>query len=364
LRSRPRVANVDVITDVAALAELEPAWRQLAESRGNAFVSPEWFRAWRTWQADETFPWVVVVRDGDVVRGLLPLVASPRERLRWLRFAGGAFGDFFHPVSAPEDEEVVALAAGEALAERRDEWSVLTLDNVDVAASWVETLRRCSTRRLAAIEAHRELLPYVDLSGISSWDDYLATRSRKLRGYLRRGLRVLERDHTVRLRRTHRAEELGADLSVFFDLHHRRRRTKGGSTLSRPGARGALLDFAAAALKVGWLRLWFLDVDEQPVAAWYGWRIGRHYAHYQSGFDPAWSRAGAGIVLLGLTIRDAIEEGAAEYDMLAGGEAYKLRLATGRREARTVVITRAWHPVRALTTTMIGARRVGRRIRH
>lgn len=303
------------------------------------------------------------MRDGGAVRGLLPLVTSPRPRLRQLRFAGGAFGDSFHPVSAPEDEKAVALVAGLALAERSDEWAVLILDNVHAAAPWVETLRRCSTRPLAALEAHRELVPYVDLSGIPSWDDYLATRSRKLRAQLRRGLRVLERDHTVRLRRTRRADELGADLSAFFDLHHRRRQQKGGSTLSGARARGALADFAAAALKAGWLRLWLLDVDEQPIAAWYGWRIGQRYAHYQSGLDPAWSRASAGMVLQGLTIRDAIEDGAAEYDMLVGGEVYKQRLATGQREARTVVITRAWHPARALATAAVGARRIGRRFR-
>lgn len=363
MRSRPRVATVDVITDAAALADVEPAWRRLAEARGNAFVSPEWFRAWRKRQAEETVPWVVVVRDGDAIRGLLPLLSYARARVRLLRFAGGGFGDFFHPASAREDEEAVALAAGQTLAERRQEWTALILDNVDLAAPWVETLRNCSARPLAATEVHREALPFIDLSGISSWDGYVDTRSRKLRAQLRRGLRVLERDHAVRLRSASHAEELGLDLSVFFDLHHRRRGTVGGSTLSRPGARDALLDFAAAALNAGWLRLWFLDVDEQPIAAWYGWRIGQRYAHYQSGLDPAWSRSSAGLVLQGLTIQDAIEDGAGEYDMLAGGEWYKKRLATGRREARTLVITRAWHPMRALAAAAVGARRIGRRIR-
>jgi CelD/BcsL family acetyltransferase involved in cellulose biosynthesis len=357
------LATVDVVTDLAALEEVEPAWRALAEGRGNAFVSPQWFRAWLTRGDEETTPWVVVVRDGEGVRGLLPLVTSARGRPRRLRFAGGGFGDYFQPVSAAEDEEAVALAAANALRERQREWEALVLDHVDVTAPWVESLLRSSTPRLAAVEDHRDPLPYIDLTGISSWDDYLATRSRSFRAHLRRELRVLEREHTVRFRRSRDPGQLGADVSAFFDLHELRWRARGASTLSRPGARRALHDFAAAALEAGWLRLWFLDVDEQPIAAWYGWRVGERYAHYQSGLDPVWSRRSAGLVLLGKTIRDAIEEGAAEYDMLAGGEAYKQRFATGRREARTLIVTRAWHPVRVLATAAVSARRVARRLR-
>ncbi|HET8651942.1 MAG TPA: GNAT family N-acetyltransferase [Gaiellaceae bacterium] len=363
LKGSPRTASVDVVTDLAALADFERAWRALAESRENAFISPEWFRAWLARQPGETAPWVVVVRDEEGLRGLLPLVISLRERPRRLRFAGGPFGDYFHPVSAAQDEETVAFAAANVLAQRKGDWSVIILDNVDIAAQWVVSLRRWSMRRLAAVEDHREVLPYIDLSGISSWDDYLATRSRKFRAHLRRELRVLERDHAVRFRRTLSAAELTADVSAFLDLHERRWQTRGTSTLSRPGAHSALLNFAAAALDAGWLRLWFLEIDEQPIAAWFGWRIGQRYAHYQSGLDPAWSRRSAGIVLLGRTIRDAIEEGAAQYDMLSGGEAYKQRFANGDRQTRTLVLTRAWHPVRVLATTSIAMRRVARRLR-
>lgn len=345
------------------MADLEPAWHAVSESRENPFISPAWFHAWLSCQDGELQPWVVVVRDGEEVRGLLPLVTAPRQRPRRLRFAGGRFGDYFHPVSSADDEEAVALAVAHALGEKQRDWGALVLDNVDVAASWVDVLRRSSTRRLAAMEDHREPLPYIDLSGISSWDEYLATRSRSFRAHLRRELRVLERDHAVRFRRSSNLAELGNDVSAFFDLHERRWETRGRSSLSRGHVRRALSDFATRAFEAGWLRLWFLEVDDEPIAAWYGWQVGRRYAHYQSGLDPSWSRRSAGLVLLGRTIQDAIAEGAAEYDMLSGGEAYKQRFASGRREARSLVVTRAWHPLRALAGAAIAARRVVRRFR-
>src|SRR5215210_3072438 len=226
MQTGARVATVDVVTDVAGLAGVEHTWRALAETRGNAFISPEWFRAWLTSQDGETVPWVVVLRDGAKVQGLLPLVTSRRERPRRLRFSGGPFGDYFQPVAAAADEEAVARAAAMAFAEKRDEWAAVILDNVDVAAPWVEVLRAATQPRLVTIEDHRQPLPYIDLAPVSSWEDYVASRSSKLRAQLRRELRVLERDHTVRFRLTRGVDELPADLASFFDLHARRWQTR------------------------------------------------------------------------------------------------------------------------------------------
>jgi CelD/BcsL family acetyltransferase involved in cellulose biosynthesis len=358
------VAAVDVLTDASALSEVETEWRSFAESRGNAFISPEWFHAWLPHLGPRTRPWVVVMRrDDGGLFGLLPLVSSSGRRPRRLRFAGGRFGDYFHPASAAEDEEAFALAAGDALRERRREWAMFILDKVDVTARWVNRVRGANSRALPAVEDHREWLPYIDLSGLTSWDEYLATRSKHFRSHIRRDMRVLERDHSVRFRRTLDASELDVDLASFFDLHERRWKGRGRSTLAQGNARAALSDFAARALQAGWLRLWFLDVDGRPVASWYGWRVGPRYAHYQSGLDPGWSRRSAGFVLLGRTIRDAIEDGAMEYDMLAGGEGYKSRFETGRREARTLLVTPPLHPARAVAAAGVGARRLVRRLR-
>lgn len=98
------------------------------------------------------------------------------------------------------------------------------------------------------------------------------------------------------------------------------------------------------------------------MAAWLGWRIGRRYAFFQSGFDPAWSRHSPGLLLVAHTIRQAIEEGAEEYDMLLGDEAYKARFRPEHRAVRTVVVTPSLHVLRAVTAADLGLRRLARRL--
>ena len=69
-----------------------------------------------------------------------------------------------------------------------------------------------------------------------------------------------------------------------------------------------------------------------------------------------------GYVLLAKTIRDAIESGADEYDLLLGDESYKSRFANSRREVETLVITPAAHPTRLVASLETGLWRTAQRL--
>jgi CelD/BcsL family acetyltransferase involved in cellulose biosynthesis len=120
-------------------------------------------------------------------------------------------------------------------------------------------------------------------------------------------------------------------------------------------------DFAAAAQARGWLRLRFLEVNGQAVAVLLGWRIGERYAFYSGGFDPLWAKHSVGMLLVARVIREAIEEDAAEFDMLLGGEQYKSRFTDLYREAITVTLVPAVSPLRFVFAGEAAARRFGRR---
>jgi CelD/BcsL family acetyltransferase involved in cellulose biosynthesis len=64
----------------------------------------------------------------------------------------------------------------------------------------------------------------------------------------------------------------------------------------------------------------------------YGFLYNGVFYFYQAGFDPRFSEYGVGLVLMGLAIQRAIEEGAREYDLLHGAERYKFLWAREARE--------------------------------
>lgn len=356
-------AEVELVREPGQLQGLEEEWRKLAVSRGNAFVTPEWFLVWHRHYGNGQEPLVGVVRDSEgALQGLLPLVIGGGGRSRTARFAGSGLGDHFHPVSAPGREAAVAAAVGRALRSGSGPRRALVLENVDADAAWWRELSLASGCGANPLIDRRSTLPSVRLAG-RSWEEYLASRSRNLRSQVGRKLRALEREHEVRVRWCKADEEVVADMATLFQLHDMRWASRQGtSSLTGQRARAFHSDFASAALERGWLRLCFLEVDEEPVSGWYGWRVGERFAYYQAGFDPAWADSSVGSVLFAQTIRAAADEGATEYDMLLGEEQFKGRFADSARPVCTVVVAPRLHPSRLLAGPERGLRRAARRL--
>ena len=131
--------------------------------------------------------------------------------------------------------------------------------------------------------------------------------------------RRLAEGREIRYRRTSGLETLGSDLECCSYATDR------GGPLAR-GSRPKRHSTASSRLErsiVGELRLWFLDVDGRPVAAWYCLRIGNVEGSYQSGRDPAWSKHSVGLLVLARAMRAALAEGVSEYRLLRGGEPYE-----------------------------------------
>jgi CelD/BcsL family acetyltransferase involved in cellulose biosynthesis len=146
---------------------------------------------------------------------------------------------------------------------------------------------------------------------------------------------------------------LDRDLDDLFSLH----------SMRWPGSSFAGLEpfhreFAATALRNGWLRLWILEVDGVAAAAWYGFRYANTEHYYQSGWHPAFAADSVGQVLLMHTIRAALEDGVSEYRFGRGGESYKYHYAN----AETALVTMAW-PRNALGAGAVLAAPLVKRLR-
>ena len=351
--------SAELITDIEGLARIEDRWRDLAESAGNAFLSPEWFRCWLD-TPEQAGEWAIAVVHGERNKfdGVLPLVVEGPPGRRALRLPGATWGDHFHPLARYGDETEIAAQAAEALRADGQRITMAVLENVDHGARWPRALW-AGPRHARANRQSESELPYVTLP--RTWDEYLSERSSNFRQQIRRRERKLGKLGDVTLRQAGR-ETLHADLKTVFDLHLRRWSERGQSALEDPAARDYISRFAAASQERGWLRLNVLEVDGRPVAAFLGWRLGARYAFYQSGFDPEWAEHSVGLVLLAMTVRAAIEEGAHEFDMLLGTEPYKRRFADRSRPVESVVMATAGSPRSLLLTGEALARERGREL--
>jgi CelD/BcsL family acetyltransferase involved in cellulose biosynthesis len=331
MSARPDPASTEplLVEPVASLDALGDEWSALTEAAGNIFSTWEWASTW--WRLHgHGRPLVLhACRDaGGRLVAILPLYLASARPVRIARFLGHGPADELGPICAPADRSAAARAIAQAAVQLR------------IGTLFAELLpgRYPWSAELGGKVVRREASPTLSLDG---WEPYLAGRSANFRQQVRARERRLARDHALAFRLADDPSRLDDDLALLFGLHAARWDTD--SPFLR--WREFHAEFARVALERGWLRLWFLELDGRPAAAWYGFRFGRVESYYQAGRDLARGDASVGFVLLAHTIREAAGDGMREYRFLRGGEPFKSRFADADPGLETVVVTqgvRGW----------------------
>ena len=317
LRTEP-IEHLDALCD---------EWTALAEQAGNPFSTWEWAAAWWRHYGHTQSLSLHACRDatGRLV-AILPLCRGSIRGLRTIRFIGHGVSDQLGPVCAPADRPAVARALRRVLADTPHGFDAFIAERVAARDGW--------SALLGAHRLLRETSPTLNLRG-QTWEGFLAARSQNFRQQVRRRERRLERERNLRFRLAADPDRLDDDMATLFALHTAR---WGDESRSFVGTRGEFhRDFAARALRRGWLQLWFAELDGAPAAAWYGLRFARDDYFCQSGRDPHEEASSVGFVLLSHTIREAFRTGQDTYRLLRGGEAYKDRFADGDAPVDTLV---------------------------
>jgi CelD/BcsL family acetyltransferase involved in cellulose biosynthesis len=302
-------------------------WDELAVRCGNVFGTREFLSAWWDSFGAGRELHVHAVRDPDrVLLGLLPLYAWRARRVRVLRFLGHGAGDELGPIAEPPARQEVARALLDVLSDVRA--SLLVGEQLPADAAWSTLL---GGRRISL-----EGSPVLRF-GHGSWDEYVAAQSANLRQQIRRLERRLGKAHSIRFVCPTEREEFETGLDMLFALHRARWSGTETNFARREHFHRA---FARTAHERGWARLWLLEVNRSPAAAWYGLRFAGSESYYQMGRDPRWDHASVGFVLLVHSIREALADGMEEYRFLRGGESYKYRFATGDQGLESMVYGR------------------------
>lgn len=289
-------------------------WSKLAERAGNVFATWEWASTWWEEFGSTVKPAFLECRDQHGrVFAILPLCIE-RQGLKLLRFLGHGVGDVLGPICDPGDSALAGRALRGAV-EFLGAPSLLLAEHLPGGA-----MPEALGGRLLVREAN----PFIEIEG-KTWEAYLGTRSKNLREKLRRSTRKLEDSHQVTFRLCDEPGRVESDMRQLVSLH--RMRWSEGSNFGRESSVDFHLRLAPILFDRGWLRLWTMEVDAEPAAAWYGFRYGETESFFQSGRDPGFDGFSVGFLLLTRTIRAAFDDGLDRYGFLRGDEPYKDRFA-------------------------------------
>jgi CelD/BcsL family acetyltransferase involved in cellulose biosynthesis len=212
--------------------------------------------------------------------------------------------------------------------------TALRLTHLSSSAAAIRLTERLARRRWSQVTTPGGSCPYISLAG-HTWDSYLATLGASHRANVRRRLRALEQKFELRFERVTADCDRREALERLAQYHDRRFGSRGSAF--RTASLRAFHDEATQRfLDRGWLRMFVLRVNSAPAAVMYGFLFNGTFYFYQHGFDDSYRQHSIGLVLMALSIRTAIEEGAAEFDMLWGTEPYKFLWARHVRELRNI----------------------------
>lgn len=377
-KSGMRVVRFPMLDPLASQAG---QWDRMA--RGVPFRSWAWASNWWRHYGDDpcradrkTALFTLGVLDqADSLVGLAPWYAENSvAEGRVLRFlgTGEVCSDHLSVLCEPGREDLVAAALADWLSGARagdngrphgrdsNRWDLLELTGVDAEDAVVRQLaeqleaRGNAVYRRAGPNCWRIELP-------TSWEAYLARLSKNHRKQIRRITRRMLATGRVRVHSVECLEDLPRAREVLIDLHRRRR-----VSLGEPGCFASSRftafhrDVMPDLLRSGQLRLDWLELDGEPVAAEYQLTGNGVVYAYQAGMNPDALEHSPGRMSHVAMLRQSIEQGDRALDFLRGDEPYK---AHWRAEPRASLEIRVV-PARAAARLRYGLRRAGASVKH
>jgi CelD/BcsL family acetyltransferase involved in cellulose biosynthesis len=329
---------IDAITSQDPLDALAPELRELwlRSASPTIFTSPEWISAW--WSCFGTGDLhALVQRDDGALATFAPFfVHRGADGEPELTLIGNGNSDYLDITATSRRDattimcEILAWSAHHEV--RRAEWPHLREDamlaDAELPARW-----GCELHESAPSPVVR--LPWTD----SAFDRQL---SPKLRKNLRRAQRAAQKRGRVWFE--HASGQAVHDaLEMLFALHAARWQAAGrGGVLASPVVRRFHQLVARAADASGTLRLIRLSIGAETGGVLYGFTTPAGACYYIGGMNPALAAFSPGLLLIREAVHRAIDEGAVEFDFLAGAEAYKYQW--GARDRRVLHCRLRHHP--------------------
>lgn len=329
------MGNSGTITPITSFGAAAAQWTELlAQCPANTlFLLPQWQEVW--WEA---------FGGGREMAGFVLNAADGIAAIASLSRVGGDYALMGNPETFDYNDFIIRPGwEGDffaALLERleQENGQTLELPSLREASPTLEHLPDLARNRGYAVTITEEdVTPGLDLP--ATWEEYLAGLSKKNRHELRRKLRRLEGTANWRCYCVKEAAAVAGRLTDFLSLMRQSDPEKAAYMTAEREA--FFRRIAARTAELDLLRLYFLEMEGQEVAASLCFDYNGVRYLYNSGYNPEFSYYSVGLLLNALCLREAIEQGQTYFDFLRGPESYKYHLGGQDRRIYRMVVRKS-----------------------
>lgn len=332
--------TISKISSADEFAELETVWNDLLSASVSNTISLTWEWLWTWWEvfAQGRSLYLLVARDGNEIAGIAPLQLRvirhysmlPFRRLEFLASGEDEADEICSPyldfiIRAGREQEVIREFYS-YLMEHETDWDELVLTDIAADSICLSHLRSmCQTDGTGFSITRRQTSIHTVLP--HNWESLKARLSTNMRKKIKQGQRIVA-EQGGELRLIERQEDFAENFETLINLHQ-----TGWAQRGQAGAFASPL-FSSFHWKLadrifarGWIRLYVLLIEGNPVCAHYDFNYNRKALFYQTGrIVTNCVLPNPGITLESYILEKAIEDGLTEYDHLKGEKgSYKFR---------------------------------------
>lgn len=343
-----------IITSADALFALREAWTALHRRvHGNLTMSFEWLHTWWTVYGTQFQCRALTGWEGERLIGLFPCFREsyrlPHIEASRMRFLGeySIFGEYSPLIEEGSTEPFARAAADFCL----DALESRFCDFIDFHAfpstsSFMREWLRCMGERRVVV-AHRErVVPRLRITLPADIDAHFASMHASERKNMRRKERALLRLGARFVSVTDPGDRRAFEEYVALHTNLWVRKGTGGYFATRDRFSDFHAEVTRRFMAEGKARLYFLEHEGHRFVAMQVFRMYDVVTGYLGGRDHTYPlmHLSPGNVLTTYAIKEAIRDGAAEYDFLTGDQPFKRRLGG---------IQHGWHSRASLTLRSI-----------
>lgn len=287
------------------------------QSDPTPFQTVEWLQAWWNAFGQDYEPHILAVVAGDQLLGIAPLMMSRRRGWRVLEWLAAGRSDHAPLLLFPGQERAILTALERYLTEVPWRWDLLSL-------------RTLQAEHHARVREgfHGSLLHEVDDVSpralvTMSWDDFLASKTKKHRGNIRRLLREQEKGAISVQCET---ECTAALLDELADVEAHSWKARSGSLRMRGAGESFFRNALSAFSARSWLEIWTCRAHGRLLAHLITFRYCDRIYYYNGAYREDYTQytgLSPGALLIAHALRSAHDRHMRSFDFLRGDEAYK-----------------------------------------
>ncbi|MCW3975777.1 MAG: GNAT family N-acetyltransferase [Candidatus Bathyarchaeota archaeon] len=306
-------------------------------SHNSVFSTWEWLSNWWKHFGEGKKLIILIIEDKNKILALAPFMYSKHSlyglgNLKKISFVGTPETDYNDFIMKERKEKYFELFFDHL--NEHYKWDYFQLKDIPETTTSIDLLRNSLKKRFPYYsERVTTLCPYLPLS--DSMEDFMKRLGKNMRRNLRRNSRKLSENYRIKLKRYDEIGSVKETMEIFFNLVQKRWEAKailGDFRELKTTYRDFYLDIARNFAKKGWLGLYFLTANDEPIAGILSFEYRQKIYTYLPGLDPEYSPYSIGNLMHMYLIERCIQKGLKEYDLMRGDVQHKNKFGTINRK--------------------------------